>query len=1104
MSLRSLVLISAFIIAVAVVAMPFYSVRSSSLPKGGLLQPSAPSRANENVNRVGSLRFGISAINGLMAPAAMFDDESIAVSPPAVRAPGCTNPAVMCLGETVSAQVVNAPLRPDFRERRIQWIAPDGTVPHMWTVDESPENDTYTLETTGTFAQVGTWTVRTINNRGGGVAVATFEVGDPTQPSVDLALSMTGPATVGANQAATYEVTLTNTGPDAAANVVLVNPVPANSTFASATPGSGFSCTTPGAGQNGEIECTAASLAVGAPVVFSFTFTTSSDVGGGTTVFNAAQVETSTNEPIVANNVAYVASNSPESTEGEGPCTLTCRDDVVVTADTTQSGNAGRFVSYSAASGSGNCGSISNSPGSGSFFSVSGSPHTITSSSSEGPSCTFTVTVLDSAPPTISCPANITVTAESGEDHATLPSGPGAPTYTASGGDETVVGVRSDGTPATYDDEGNVLTPAVVVPLADPYPLGTTGILWTVTDAAGRTASCTQSITVQAVPRDTLTIACPANITTTAPSGSCENATVTVGEPTTHPSDSHVTFVGVRSDGQALTDPYPAGVTQITWTATDDTNDSVASCTQSVTVTGTDNVAPTLVIPANVSVTTNSCSATLDDELGVATAEDNCAPSVNIVRTGVPANFVFPTGTTVITYTATDASGNTAVGTQLVTVHENTPPSIVAPANVTAYTGPGATSCGAVVGDATLGTASANDNCPGVTVTRTGVPAGNNFPVGPNVVTYTATDASGNTAVATQQVTVIDNTPPTISCVADIVADFDPAVNGAVVTFTAPVGADNCPGAATAQIGGLASGSTFPLGTTTNTFRVTDSVGQTAECSFKVTVALTSIIGLNSVSITGASYADSYSSAGGYPATKGSLANIVSNGTITMGNSGKVWGNVRSTQAGVNMTGASQVTGNATAGTTVSTSGSATIGGTRTNNAPVPAITLPSVPACGPYSSNSGISGTYSYNASTGNLTLSGVNIATLANGTYCFNNVTLGNSAQLKVNGPVVIRLTGTLNTSGATKLNNTTLIPSNLQILSSYSGSNGVILGNSASIYALVYAPNTGVNISGSAPLFGTAAGKTITMGNSGAIHYDTQLKTIWPGVWTLIFGP
>jgi len=350
-------------------------------------------------------------------------------------------------------------------------------------------------------------------------------------------------------------------------------------------------------------------------------------------------------------------------------------------------------------------------------------------------------------------------------------------------------------------------------------------------------------------------------------------------------------------------------------------------------------------------------------------------------------------------------------------------------------------------------------------------------------------------------VTVVDTTPPTINCQADIVVDFDPAVNGAVVTYTTPVGTDNCPGATTTQIAGLASGATFPAGTTTNTFRVTDAGGLTAQCSFKVTVAITSIIGLDSVSITGSGIVDSYDSSGGYPATKGSLANVLSNGTITVGGSSKVFGNVRSTRAGVTVSGSSQVNGNATAGTTVSVIPSGVVTGTITNNQLAPVMTLPSVPACSPFSSSSGISGTFSYNQTTGDLTLSGVNIATLANGNYCFHNVTLTNSAQLKVNGPVVIKLTGTLSASGATSINNTTAIPANLQILSSFSGSNGVTISNGTNVQLLIYAPGTNVTISGSAPVFGTVVGKTVTISNSGMIHYDVLLKNAWPGIWSLI---
>src|SRR5262249_34470628 len=180
-----------------------------------------------------------------------------------------------------------------------------------------------------------------------------------------------------------------------------------------------------------------------------------------------------------------------------------------------------------------------------------------------GGCCTFTVSVLYTAPPTILCPANITATAPSGATEFTLPSGPGTPTINASGGG-TVTGVRSDDTPATYDDNGNVVTPAVVHALTDPYPIGATGILWTVTDAGGRTASCNQTITIVASgDRPPVTISCPANVTVTAPDGTCE-ATVsaaTIGTPTTNPSDGNVVVAAVRSDGRPLSDPFPVGTT---------------------------------------------------------------------------------------------------------------------------------------------------------------------------------------------------------------------------------------------------------------------------------------------------------------------------------------------------------------------------------------------------------------------------------------------------------------------------------------------------------------------------------------------------------------
>jgi len=163
---------------------------------------------------------------------------------------------------------------------------------------------------------------------------------------------------------------------------------------------------------------------------------------------------------------------------------------------------------------------------------------------------------------------------------------------------------------------------------------------------------------------------------------------------------------------------------------------------------------------------------------------------------------------------------------------------VTPPGPVTLNTGPGATSCGVTVTnlDATLGTGSATDNCPGVgAVSRSGVPSGNFFPVGQTTLTYSATDAHGNTGTATQVVTVVDTTPPVISCPSNIVLE-PTCPTGAIATFANATATDNCGVQSVVRTAGPASGSVFPIGTTTVTFTATDIYSNTSSCSFTVTV----------------------------------------------------------------------------------------------------------------------------------------------------------------------------------------------------------------------------------------------------------------------------
>ncbi|MCT8340831.1 HYR domain-containing protein [Flavobacteriaceae bacterium TK19130] len=79
--------------------------------------------------------------------------------------------------------------------------------------------------------------------------------------------------------------------------------------------------------------------------------------------------------------------------------------------------------------------------------------------------------------------------------------------------------------------------------------------------------------------------------------------------------------------------------------------------------------------------------------------------------------------------------------------------------------------------------------------------------------------------------------PPVISCPMDIMADTDPGECGAIVNFADAVALDAEDGPLTAtQTVGPASGSQFPTGDTLIEYQVTDSDGNTASCTFTVTV----------------------------------------------------------------------------------------------------------------------------------------------------------------------------------------------------------------------------------------------------------------------------
>ena len=701
-------------------------------------------------DEVGTWKVTIAETGDISQTPAVF---TVSAAPPlATYQSDCVTPkSSFALGDTVCAKLVGTP---PVRSR-LAILNTAGFTTASTDVTTDPQTLSFTLPTAATefFGDAnvdnrGTWTINQVDSSDAAVRVATnFLVTDPTEDVADISSSsiLLSGTEVTPGSDTIFKLFVLNKGPNAAANVQIVDTVPANTTFVSVVQHTGptFNCVTPGVGNVGTTTCSIASLANGAFAEFSFTYKVDAGVPAGTTISHTVNTTSDTADSNTLDNTSIAGSDIPTGTTPE-PCNLSCRADLTVTADAIQGNVEGAFVNFAATDQvAGNCGPVTASPNPGTFFPVGTTPVHVTSEVGEG-SCSFNVIVTTIAPPTISCPQNITVSVAEGETSANVTVG--SPTTTPTSG-VTVTFDRSD-------DDDDPDTPKLA--LTAPYPVGVTNINWTVTDASGRSATCVQRIAVLVAERPVLAISCPADVNATASGGSCESgANVSVGTPTTTPSDSHVTVVGVRNDGAGLTDPYPVGTTQITWTATDDVNGNVASCTQNIHVTGTDAIAPTLHVPASLTVSTSSCSTVLDDELGVATAEDNCSTAVNISRTGVPANFRFPTGTTTITYTATDGSGNTTTGTQTVTVLESPPvaPVISCPADITVFLPLNSTATSMAVN---FPAPTATDNCSTPTVT-TSVASGSIFPVGTTAVTVTAKDASGNESTCTFNVTVLYN-----------------------------------------------------------------------------------------------------------------------------------------------------------------------------------------------------------------------------------------------------------------------------------------------------------------------------------------------------------
>ncbi len=264
-------------------------------------------------------------------------------------------------------------------------------------------------------------------------------------------------------------------------------------------------------------------------------------------------------------------------------------------------------------------------------------------------------------------------------------------------------------------------------------------------------------------------------------------------------------------------------------------NDNGCIGTSSITASVSDVTPPLLTCPANSTLAADvNCNSLLGSYSAVSVS-DNCNPNPGVTQS--PASSTVLNGhndVEIVTLTANDGNGNTAICTFMVTLKDVSKPTIICPANTTiAADG----SCAGTVG--TYAPATLTDNC---TVNPTFVqsPAASTVLNGHNdveTVTLTGDDGHGNTESCTFTVTLKDVTKPNITCPADVTIAADNNCSGQLGAYVPVSVSDNCNANPTVAQN-PASGTVLNGHNDAETVSLTadDGNGNTQSCTFTVTL----------------------------------------------------------------------------------------------------------------------------------------------------------------------------------------------------------------------------------------------------------------------------
>jgi flavin reductase (DIM6/NTAB) family NADH-FMN oxidoreductase RutF len=315
-----------------------------------------------------------------------------------------------------------------------------------------------------------------------------------------------------------------------------------------------------------------------------------------------------------------------------------------------------------------------------------------------------------------------------------------APTFTSVPGSQTVEATEPGGAavgyaaPTATDNSGISPTINCDHGAGSLFPLGTTTVTCTATDGAGNAATATFTITVQDTTAPVLSLPGSFQVETESPSGTAVPYSASASDAV-----SGSLSPGCNPASGAI---FPLGTTAVHCSVTDGHGNS-ASEDFNVTVVLVDHTAPVLSgVPANRVIEANGPGGSTVN-FDPPTATDNLDGPIADVACSPGSGSTFPLGTTTVTCSATDAHGNAGTASFSVTVVDTTKPSLLVPSDhsVNATTESGIPASDPAV-QAFLSQATAVDIADPHPAITNNAPAF--FPVGQTVVTFTATDASGN------------------------------------------------------------------------------------------------------------------------------------------------------------------------------------------------------------------------------------------------------------------------------------------------------------------------------------------------------------------------